>query len=165
MNLHPKASEVFDKENPPHFLSTHKKTNSIDEPIPKKAILGENTQLVSIETVEDQCPSSPLGDSLMQRKRKNQAKRQVKGFKLNLVECWSILQYFFKMRNYGEIKEKIRVNVNFPSPYRDRRFFILTFLNFILRSGERTIFFFLCQGVLLNLPLSPARNRWTGRSH
>ena len=87
MNIHHRPSETFDKENPPHFSSTHKKTNSIEEPLPKKAVLGDNTQLVSIETVEDQCPSSPLGESLMQRKRKNQAKREVKGFKLNLLEC------------------------------------------------------------------------------
>ena len=85
MNSHLRP-ETFDKENPPHF-PTHKKTHSADEPLPKKTVLGDNTQLLPVETVEEECPTSPLGDNLVQKKRKNQAKRKVKGFKLNLIEC------------------------------------------------------------------------------
>ena len=85
MNIDQRTSETFDKENPPHPLSSHKKNAPSIETTQKKAVLGENTQVIVPDPVEEECPSSPIGDRLMMRKRKNQAKRKTTdtfGFKL-----------------------------------------------------------------------------------
>lgn len=87
MNIDQRSSITFDKENPPHPTTSHKKNVLSVEITQKKAVLGENTQLVSTEPAEE-CPSSPIGERLMQRKRRNQAKKKTtESLGFRLFEC------------------------------------------------------------------------------
>ena len=53
MNMSQRTSETYDKENPPHPIVMTKKHSLTDEPIARKVALGENTQLIQTETVEE----------------------------------------------------------------------------------------------------------------
>lgn len=74
MNSLQRISEEFDKENPPHPTLASKKSNAPEELQLKKTVLGENPQIVSKEPIEEECPSSPIGDRLLKRKRQFQSK-------------------------------------------------------------------------------------------
>ena len=72
-----RAREAYDKENPPHPLTLAKKTNSFEEPVAKKTVLGDPFQKMSIqEEGEGSCSSEDYEEELMNRKREFQKRRK-----------------------------------------------------------------------------------------